>query len=216
MFEKDTPLLPELQPYLQELEHFPALRHPLVYSVPYFPGLADFCNQQLRAKQAAIAEALAQHQWGRYIGLHERPYRLEAFLEIVPHLSDTDYWEQLRGIWLDTENIREQPSLWQAALCASRSGREHLMTAESREYLVQLPDPLTVYRGAGRVDPYPFSWTLSRDKARWFANRFNTGGRIYQATLAKPEVLACFLERGEAEIVVVGLPATRISLSPRE
>ena len=87
------------------------------------------------------------------------------------------------------------------------------MSPEDQAYLAQLPDSFTVFRGAGRIDPFPLSWTLNREKAQWFATRFRARGRVYEVTVSKAEVSACFRERGEDEIVLTNLAKARIRLS---
>jgi hypothetical protein len=73
---------------------------------------------------------------------------------------------------------------------------------------LNLTGEATIYRGtSGRGDETGISWTLSLDKARWFARRFaildSTGlGRVYRATVQASDVLAYLTGRNEEEIIV--------------
>lgn len=74
------------------------------------------------------------------------------------------------------------------------------------------PGPFTVYRGvAGRGRARRvrgISWTLSLEKARWFANRFGySDPAVFQVTINMESVLAYINTRGEQELIVL-LPAS--------
>lgn len=68
-------------------------------------------------------------------------------------------------------------------------------------------DTLTIYRGEDeKSNSYKsaLSWTLSLDMAKFFANRYNktNSGKVYQATVAKEDILAYLPEREEEEVIV--------------
>ena len=66
-----------------------------------------------------------------------------------------------------------------------------------------LPETLTVYRGVTSHNSRnikALSWTLDRDKAEWFAHRFDENGTVYEAEIDKKYVLAFFASRNEAEV----------------
>lgn len=71
-----------------------------------------------------------------------------------------------------------------------------------------LPDmPVTVYRGAPLDEPHGFSWSWSRDKAEWFANRYRGAFvepcGIFSVTLERDHLLGIITgERGECEVIV--------------
>lgn len=47
------------------------------------------------------------------------------------------------------------------------------------------------------------SWTLSFERAKWFAERFGSNTQIvYKAFVQKQDILAYFADRGEDEVVV--------------
>ena len=68
-------------------------------------------------------------------------------------------------------------------------------------------DTITIYRGEDeKSNSYKsaLSWTLSLDMAKFFANRYNktNSGKVYQATVAKEDILAYLPEREEEEVIV--------------
>ena len=67
----------------------------------------------------------------------------------------------------------------------------------------ELPERTIIYRGVTSVnckDMKVFSWTLSLERAKWFASRFDdTIQEVFQAELSKEGVLAYFSD--EEEIV---------------
>ena len=71
-----------------------------------------------------------------------------------------------------------------------------------KRYL-SLPDELTVYRGVKpKGEVLALSWTLSKKKAEWFANRFQSDGTVYRAKIPREHVLAYFNCRSEQEVVL--------------
>jgi len=80
------------------------------------------------------------------------------------------------------------------------------MEQEERKALAALPDRLTIYRGVHikKGTLRGLSWTLDRERAEWFANRWaKRRPYLVQAQVLKSDVRAHFLDRGEAEIVVL-------------
>ena len=199
----------ELEEFVYTQGSMPVLKHPLVFSVPYFPQMNHVFNRQLQAKKERLHQAERDQDWMMVLLLHERPYRVEAFLDIADQIgSDNEWWEAVRYLWEDTENLHE----WGDDVVRTLLSRPHpemLMTQEEREIVDQLPDELTVYRGyvkqGRRSNLKGWSWTLDKNKAIWFANRFITSSetpRLATATVKKEQILGYLAGRNESEIVV--------------
>lgn len=174
--------------------------HPLVKEIMYYEPFNYSYNEQLRLKKEKTAEALTKKDWHGFIWWHERPYRLNAFLKVMNQMSHEQYWETLREVWTDSENIWQNQSTWEELLLAPIKGQEYFMTAEERAYLASLPEVLTIHRGYNK-SPRGFSYSLSKTKARWFANRFNQQGKIKTIRVKKSEVFAYVDSRNEKEII---------------
>ena len=197
-------LLPELRPYLNDKNtRMPVLQHPLVYGVPYTPGMNAMYNEQYKAKVKYLEEARQEKKWVSYIFLYERPYRFHAFREIKEDLTDDEYWKLLGDIWTDSENIWQYRVLVEYFFMSDRPGRENMMDENERQFLAELPDEFIIYRGHGKKNKMGWSWTLSYGMAAWFSNRFSREpARVVSAICRKEDVMAAFLGRNEFEIVV--------------
>jgi len=151
---------------------------------------------------AARAKAYEAGDWSSYLFLcTRRGLRLLKFCGIQHRLSDAEYWEMLAELWVDTELPSTNRPLWRELFTSTRGGREHLMSAAEHAVLNGLPPHVTLFRGAALKFARGMAWTLDRDKAAWFARRFEHGA-IITATVPKCRVLACFLAREEDEVVI--------------
>ncbi len=207
-----TELDRELAAYLEEGgKTYAMIRHPYVYAVPFFETEEEVqrLNAALKSKRAAIETALGEKDYNRFVFLHERPYRVHAFQEIALELSDVAYWPMLREIWSDSENVFQNHMLWWEMLTSPRKKRNLFTACEDRSAFKKQPSTLAIYRGTTDLEMnghyLGFSWTLSEDKARWFASRFNKENEnpiVARAKVAKKDVIGFVKGRGEEEIVV--------------
>lgn len=198
--EAGVELHPDLQPYLEEGVLGPQLRHPLVYAVPLWTKAhANYIYEQ---KKADLIDAVLHREYSKIIFLHERPYRLDAFVKIAKDLPDDKYWSLLASIWTDTENGWQNLDTWRALFASERPGRGHLMDVDEHSTLRNLPDTVEIYRGCEKgVNEDGISWTLNRDKAEFFANRFTKQGIVLTKQINKSDIIAVFNGRGEAEVI---------------
>jgi hypothetical protein len=206
---KNEPLDPELVPYLYDSEFLGlTLKHPLVFDVPFHKEWAYRDNDQLKQKHEELAIARAERNWSLVIWLHERPFRLEAFEELAPELTDSEYWKLLGEVHVDTENFWQNDKQWARVLRSGRSHREEFMTGEEREAFAGLPDTFPVYRGVnGKGKKLSWAWTLDRGIAKWFARRLDRPGKgkpptVVRGTVRKEHVIGYLTRRGEEEILV--------------
>jgi len=223
------PLDPELEPYMEDGPLGRMLRHPLVYSLCHDPERSALANQQLRYKQRAVAEAVDNGDWEKYIWLHERAYRLEALLDIkgrlLPDASDTleyknadQLWELAGVVWIDSENIWQCQDEWRDLFDLRNVYSHHkFMSDEDQETMRLSPQKggmnptVTVYRGVCHEEALDgFSWTLAKDTAEWFARRAvwrshdeESQPMVATGTISKKDVIALMTGRGELEIVAL-------------
>ena len=199
-------LEPDLEYYVDESNGFPTLRHPLVYAVPYMSSMNALYNRQYLGKKDQLADASDTGDWHGYVYLHERPYRLDALLEISDEVDDATFWSLLSGIWMDSENIPENQELWNEIFDSGRAGMENMMRNDEREALAALPQKIKIYQGHTGDRDDGWSWTTDKSVALWFAQRFSqlegSDAQVTEATADKNDVLAYLLGRGESEILV--------------
>lgn len=203
ILSKKESLHDDLAEYVERLHGFLALRHPLVYSIPYHEQMNAYLNAQYEHKQAYVRRSLKERDFERFVFIHERPYRLQAFLVIEKDLEDERYWKLASSIYQDSENIFQNFQTWKKIWKTDRAGRFNTMDEEERKTLEDMPKELTIYRGTKyRSSAYSLSWTIDRDRAVWFARRFRSGnGYLAETIISKTNVLAYLANRNESEIV---------------
>jgi hypothetical protein len=132
---------------------FDKLQHPLVYGVPYCSEMNNYYNQRYELLKKETATALALADIGRYVFLHERPYRLNAFCDYLDRkvVMAGVYWELLREIWEDSENIWQNLPIWKRLLRSERSHKPRFMDEDERKALKELPPKLVLL-------PWLYSW----------------------------------------------------------
>ena len=190
----------DLVPFLEDGALGKQLRHPLVYLVPMWDnGRANaYYAQKVRDSKLALEEK----RYSSFIYLHERPYRLDAFIQVADQLTDSEYWKLLGSIWTDTENQWQNLDKWSELLNSDRPSKNYLMNEEEDQFLRSLPDNVVVYRGCQKgQNENGLSWTLKPEKAKFFANRLGKRGIVLQRTISREQIVAVFLGRNEWEVV---------------
>lgn len=159
-------------------------------------------------------EALAERDYARYLGLFGSHERVFPFLSIHTRLTDDEYWRALGSVWINSEWSHEFRPLWDWLFLSNRNraGSVAMMDAAERERWDELPNEFRVYRGQQRRrDPIGYSWTLSHERAVWFANvgrpRFTDAwlrgpGLVLSGLVCKSDALAYLNGRTEEEILI--------------
>ena len=222
LMNKKEDLNEELIDHIDEDSPFGVfLRHPLLVTV-YVEEMNAYYNYQYLGKRKQADKALKKKDWNRWIWLHERPFRLDAFLFICRDIPAKEYWTLLREIWIDTEGPGGNQDIWLELFNRPYPKRRKMMTGKERRTLANegRSGELNIYRGyvdgldsedseyieEDRDRESGISWTLDYNKAEWFARRFLSGGTghgVVAEAICKPkDVIAYFESRGEKEIVV--------------
>lgn len=122
--------------------------------------------------------------------------KFPCFLILRKELDDVTYF-RLLGEALTSECYAGEFPDFTRTLLTERpiSARHHFMDESERAYLEELPSKLTIYRGVHPSAMDGFSWTLSKKKAKNFAdghlNLGNDAG-IGCSTCLKKDVIAYF------------------------
>jgi hypothetical protein len=203
MGNRQEQLHPDLAEHLFESPVGISLSHPLVQDLSVDPNCAAQVNWRYRKKLTAIDEAIEKRNWSSYIWLHERPFRLDAFIVIAAELSHKEFWTQLSEVWTDSENIWQYLDYWRSLWNEERPSKHHAMDASERKAFKRLPGEIVIFRGICENHTVNgMSWTLDRDKAIWFATR-NSGPHVLLTARAKQgDAHALLLARNENEIVI--------------
>jgi hypothetical protein len=197
---------PELQPCVLELSLGQWIKHKFVNDI-YTPQMNARYNKTLKYKRESVATARAARKWDTFILLHERPWRYEALMEIADEMDDHEFWDAVRMVWMDSENIREHGDEWDELLRSERPGSDFLMDDDERKALDELPQEVTLYQGHTDERDDGWSWTTRRETAVWFAHRFQkleeaTFAMLSTVTVDKDLILAYLLGRGEFEVLI--------------
>ena len=221
-FDKKVELNADLKERIEEASFGKMIHHPLLVVVPMSednPLNITQYNLQYEAKVIQVQDAIEQNDIHRFIYLHERPYRHDALLNAyadwwIPD-SDAEYWDVIVSAWIDSENIYQNKYSWKSLLTEQYANPHLMMDEKEKAFFDSLPEEITIFRGG--MDDKGFSWTLDKDKAVWFANRWQMNGNLgdksnvtkrhntnlFEKTINKNDALAYLNGRGESEIIYI-------------
>lgn len=129
----------------------------------------------------------------------ERPYRTQELCDLLPKMSPKDQWEAIKEVYIDCEKPSVNVEFWH--LCFTF---DHL-----KQFYEKSKEPLftafRIYRGMSKDEfnsnKRGISWTLSKEKAQFFATRFKLDGVVDELFVNRADV-ACFIpDRNEQEII---------------
>jgi hypothetical protein len=113
------------------------------------------------------------------------------------------WWEIVTDVWQYTEHPRQQAEAW-TEIFAQNPGHN----AATVEWLKA---PKTLYRGfQNTLKDYAWSWTVDKEQAHWFANRYS-GSQVYdqnpavkQIPVSKldPKSVLCAMTDYEGEVLL--------------
>ncbi len=144
-------------------------------------------------------------QYEAFLEIVKKPYLPLFFKLTQDYLSLKDYSVFLSKMWINVEfsNSDKYISSYDFIALFKKADKKMLMNNDELKTFKSLPDTLTVYRGVKpNATIEALSWSLKKETALWFANRFEENGKVYAANIKKHDILAYFDERKEAEIVV--------------
>ncbi len=183
-------------------------------------------NQIFRYKKDTVAKAKAKRDWSTYVFRHERPYRLPALIAAAKKgLKEKpfEFWALVGRVWRDSENIHQHLKDWKQLWETAIEGRRACMSDEDIRIFDSLPEQIEVWRGTSHKRGVAgLSWTLDREKAVWFAQRFCSESRVpllAKGTVEKDDVLTYLGERDEREIIsmkVSIISVTKLSAVPSD
>lgn len=137
-----------------------------------------------------------------------KPYRLAFLKYIFPYLTKKTFSELFGEIWVESENPNDDinVSLRELVLWFRNADKKALMGEDDYKTWENLPETMELYRGVGvGRKQYGLSWTSNKEKAKWFAHRFDTVddiGYVQKVIVPRKDMLAYFQSRGEEEVVV--------------
>ncbi len=130
-------------------------------------------------------------------------YYVQYLYFIKDLLSQKTFSECLSFCWTTPEFPNQHDTSMLIDLFR-KADKQFLMDDVELLALNDLPSVIKIYRGlqTPKAKKRGLSWTLSLDRARWFANRWKKNCDVLSAEVTKEHVLAVFLGRNEQEVVV--------------
>lgn len=159
-------------------------------------------NKPYRQRRALAEKALCDKDFQKYVYLHERPFRLQALVEVLYNIKKEELFDLVEWVWIDSEDPCVNLEVWKlifqycdslGVLDASKNG---------------LPNEITIYRGTRKgIKDKGISWTLDRNVAKKFSERFFTKKTtneplVKEKVVKKSDIWFYTDGRGEKEIVL--------------
>jgi hypothetical protein len=124
------------------------------------------------------------------------------------------YWYALRNAYEMSDNLFSYRYDLKKAYQSSEPERGYLMTKKERDYLISLPEQLTIYRGMTYQEynsrDFGISWTLKKKTAEFFAFKYSRNhatnhskGFVHEIVIYRSEVIAFLNGRKEFEIIYI-------------
>ena len=181
---------------------------PFCIEIFFRPEFCALIHVRYDSNRERALEAFEARDWSGFVFAHERGYRFEA-LSLVSEtdISTRELADLVLECWIDSENIHQNAEEWADLL--ARIPHEYFLAAlgaDDKETFAKLPEEIEIYRGAKKgLNEEGLSWTLDREKAEWFANRFereDEEGIVLTRTVKKKDIAFYTNRRGEDEVVV--------------
>ena len=140
--------------------------------------------------------------------------RFQTFIKLMPKLKGKNYWYALRNSYDTSDNLFKYSRIVKGCFLKDEPQRENLMLPDEIEYLKNLPEQITIYRGMTENElkqkHFGCSWTIKKEVADFFANTYqrnfatkNLKSIVHELTIYKNEVIAFFNDRNEFEIIYI-------------
>lgn len=199
-------LLPELKASIIDggLFNRKSIQHPLVIGdIGMMPN--SYYNNQLMRKKERLKEFENNKEFESYLFLIEKPFRVTFFSDLVKQNKikklSKKYWKILSSLWTGSENIFQNKDLWDDLL-KDKTNSHYFMSKKDLKFFNSLENEFIVYRGYSQWEN-GYSYTLDKERAIWFANRFGKNGNVKERLVKKEDVFAYTNSRNEKEIIIL-------------
>lgn len=199
-------LLPELKASIFDggLFNRKSIQHPLVIGdIGMMPN--SYYNNQLMRKKERLKEFENNKEFESYLFLIEKPFRVTFFSELVKQNKikklSKKYWKILSSLWTGSENIFQNKDLWDDLL-KDKTNSHYFMSKKDLKFFNSLENEFIVYRGYSHWEN-GYSYTLDKERAIWFADRFGQNGFVKERLVRKEEIFAYTNSREENEIIIL-------------
>jgi len=194
----------DLQNSIVKLNSGLQMVHHFLYVGTYtgHPFLNQMINDSYNYKKEKFNKYIEKQDIEALIYLIERPYRVPCTMSTLSSWwepTKEDYWKLISWLWQDTESVYENLDTWIELLTQMFDDPQLMMNDKEKKVYNNLPETVTIYRGG--IDDKGLSWSLSKETAEWFANRFDKGYQVFTKDISKSQILAYLDGRNEKEII---------------
>ncbi len=159
----------------------------------------------LTARDAVTKRIEEVKSYREFLVLLNKPY-LPAFFKFTHKYLDLDDFSSFLGaLWTYVEFPNSDATVSKLDFIRYFRMADKTKVMEQAEYeaYCKLSNEVIVYRGVAEKGTYnALSWTMDKEKAKWFSQRFGMNGVLYSATVNKEDIFAFFSCRNEDEIVL--------------
>lgn len=188
------------------IEPEPVKEIPIFLSHPFFetavqkiPDEDDLFNifeddNKYRKLLAFTEDSINRAKTAIKIFMFIRPqYRLTLFKYSCEYMGEADFKDILLYSWQSSEFPSHDVNV---------TKQEYIEWFKKLNYKSAFPEIVTIYRGVRKCGKMGISWTLSKDKAIWFAQRYNKDeGIVYKAKIKSKDILY-YIDSNEQEVIV--------------
>ena len=205
-YADDEELMKELKESIvdDDLFNIKSIQHPLVIG-DLGSNSNSFYNKELIRKQQKLNEYEKKKNYKSYLFLIEKPFRVLFFIKLIKQNKikkfSKKYWRIIRFLWTRSENIFQHKELWKELL-KDKTNSHYFMSKKDLEFYNSLENEFIVYRGYNQWED-GYSYTIDKDVAIWFAERFGQNGIIKERLVKKEDVFAFTNSREEKEIIII-------------
>ena len=173
-------------------------------------AVADLMNnpEELKLWREQVGSAIDETDSAFQIYMMVTKSYALGFLKFARNsLSEKDFASILADAWIRTEAPNSDPNLSKRDLLSMFKATDPALLMDKEDYreFLALDNVVTVYRGVTSKNAQnvkALSWTMDRNTAEWFANRFGENGTVYEAQIQKQHIYAYFSGRNESEVIV--------------
>ncbi|EKS4345135.1 hypothetical protein QB607_003139 [Clostridium botulinum] len=153
-------------------------------------------REQIEQRERIHKRCIENKEYIRLFCLIDKPYRFSFYQQLFNDIPDEQKYEVFRNIYTSCEYGFDN---------LSREFLEEIFEYNKVDKNWFNEDIIAIYRGEGDLStPYTeaYSWTININVARWFAERFNSNGKVYKGYIRQQDILDYLGDRNEKEVLV--------------
>lgn len=168
--------------------------------------------EHYKQKQDFFKSKLKNEDYNAIFQRTDKKILIPMFIKEYKSIPDKQKYDVFKDLYIRSEyGFGQLPSIIIKDLVSKRELSEEWherMNAFSDEIESKknYDGTITVYRGEGKQstpETTALSWTLDKQKAEFFANRFSGHGRILKKNIKPDKVIDFLQDRGESEILII-------------